>query len=571
MTQRSLSLLICILIVQIGFASDVVFRTEERFHPEIGTDHMVSTQEFHATEIGEHVLANGGNAIDAAVAVGFALAVTLPRAGNLGGGGFMMFWDNQKKEAIALDYRESAPKAADVSLYLDEKGMPDPKKIHWSYLATGVPGTVKGLLTAHKRWGKLPLITLLKPAIGLAQFGFLVTPGLADAIRENEKPLKSDPATAKIFFKRNGNPYKVGERIRQRDLSMTLKLIAKYGEKAFYQGEIAKKIVKAMEANGGIITADDLKSYHVKFRKPLQIEYHGKTLYSMPPPSSGGVTLFEILKLLDKLDIEEHTPNTADYFHLIAEVANRAYNDRNAELGDPDFVEVPVERLLSTVHIDKTASQIDLARHTPAENISKVKHIDTESPQTTHFSIIDKEGNMVSNTYTLNYSFGNGHVVPGAGFLLNNELDDFTLKPGIPNSFGLVQGEKNLLGPGRRPLSSMTPVIIVNKNERPFLALGSPGGSRIITSVLQVILHVIDEELGIASAVAMPRIHSQLWPDELYVEQGISADTMRLLEQRGHQVRNTTAIGSVQVVSQQNNQFKGYADPRRQGARAAGK
>lgn len=563
-----LGLLCCLQIV--GATQPVLFQTQERFHPELGLTHMVASQEAKASKVGDQVLAHGGNAVDAAVAVGFALAVTLPRAGNLGGGGFMMVWLNEPKKAFALDYREMAAASADVKQYLDADGEPDEEKVRWHYLSSGVPGTVKGLLTAHAKWGRLPREAVLKPAIELAEHGFKMTPGMRAGIFASREHLLLDPAARKIFFKPDGSLFNIGDRIVQRDLAKTLKLIAAEGEKAFYEGAIARQIVDAMKKNQGLVTLKDLKHYKVKLRKPVKAKYRGKTIYSMPPPSSGGITLVQMLNMLDHLSFKHIKANTAHYFHILAEVMNYAYNDRNTELGDPDFVSIPMRKLTSQKYAKQLIDKIDLKRHTPAKDVAKLMSAIAESVETTHYSVIDREGNMVANTYTLNYSFGNGHVIPGAGFLMNNQIDDFTIKPGVPNAYGLVQGNKNLLKAKKRPLSSMTPTLVINEDDSPMMALGTPGGSQIITGVLQVILHVIDEQMSIATAVAIPRIHSQLWPDKLFVEQGVSRDTIKLLKERGHRVEQIASMGSMQVVSKQGGYARGFSDPRRMGALAVG-
>lgn len=546
------------------------FEVNERFHPITAKHGIVGSQETLASLVGRGILMRGGNAIDAAVATGFALAVTLPRAGNIGGGGFMVIWLAKEKKAIAIDYRETAPKAASKDMFLDANGKVDLDKLIDSYQGVAVPGTVSGLASVLKRYGTMSLSQVLKPSIALARDGLTVTRGLAEMIHEHRARLLKDPESKRIFFKKDGSEYKVGEVFKQTDLAHSLSLIAKKGPAAFYHGEIAQKLVAAMKEKGGLIRLSDLKNYKTDFLKPVTGSFHDYKIISMPPPSSGGVTLIEILNILEPFPLEKYGLNSSSYIHLIAEACNLAYNDRNSLLGDPDFVDVPVNQLTSKAYAKTLRKKLNLKKHTPAIDISTIKPSTQEGHNTTHFVVVDKNGNIVTNTYTLNYNFGSAHIAPGTGFLLNNEMADFTAKPGAPNPFGLIEGEKNAIAPGKHPLSSMTPTIVLNPQGQAFLATGSPGGSQIITTVLQIILNVIVHDLNIATAVSAPRVHSQLWPDVLFVEQGISPDTLQMLIAKGHTIKLINSMGSAQTIAIRDKARRGAADPRRIGAAAFG-
>lgn len=545
-----------------------IIESQQRFHPIVGRHGVVATQELQASHVGLAILKKGGNAVDAAVAVGFALAVTLPRAGNLGGGGFMLIWLNAKQQAIAINYREMAPQMASADLFLRADGTIDKDKLLNTFYGSGVPGTVAGLIRAQQKFGKLDLKTVMQPAIELAKQGMLVSPGTADAMLQAKGRLAKDPAAKRIFYKANGDVYRAGERLKQHDLAASLQAIANQGENAFYQGEIAKKIVAAMANHQGVISANDLANYRVEVTVPVRGQYHGYTILSMPPPSSGGVSIIEMLNILEAFPLASLGHNSADSIHRFVETMNLVFNDRNTLLGDPNFVAMPLQKLLSKSYAAMLRHKMNLQKHTPSTEISRLKPLALEGRNTTHYSIIDKDSNVVVNTYTLNHSFGNAKVIPGTGILMNNEMDDFTILAGKANSYGLVQGDKNVIAPGKRPLSSMTPTIVLDNQNHPVLATGSPGGSRIITTVLQVIINVIDYRFNIASAVAIPRVHSQLWPDVLYIEQGISPDTQARLIQMGHHIVTTTAMGSAQTVSQEDDTRQGAADPRRAGAAA---
>ncbi|MBK2123821.1 gamma-glutamyltransferase [Fangia hongkongensis] len=564
-----LSGLLCSMLSQLLFSAEVLQEGDERFYPVETSSGVVASQEALASKAGAEILQQGGNAVDAAVATGFALAVTLPKAGNLGGGGFMVVWLNKEKKSIAINYREKAPLLASSDMYLNEKKEVDRNKISGTYLASGTPGTVAGLILAQKTYGKLSLAQVMAPAIKLAKEGFVMNYPLYLSLLEAKPWLSKSKASMAIFFKKDGSSYLPGERFKQPQLAWTLERIAKTNGKDFYHGEIAKRLAKDFKDNGGLITLKDLNSYKAEIVEPVKGNYKGYTVYSMPPPSSGGVILVELLNILENFPLKEYGANSAKAIHVMTEAMNYAYNDRNSDLGDPHFIKMDLSELLSKKYAASIAAKIDPKEHTPASAISKIKPDDLESNQTTQYSVVDKEGNMVSNTYTLNYSYGSGISANGLGFLLNNEMDDFTAKVGVANAYGLIQGEANNIAPGKQPLSSMTPTIVLNKEGEPYFATGSPGGSRIITTTLQVILNVLEYGYNLQTAVSLPRVHSQLWPDEIRIEQGISPDTIELLKKMGHKVSLLPAMGAAESVMLKNGHFYGAADPRRSGALAA--
>jgi gamma-glutamyltranspeptidase/glutathione hydrolase len=535
---------------------------------------MVVAQESRAARIGIEILDRGGNAVDAAVAVGFALAVTYPRAGNLGGGGFMVIHLANGNRDTAIDYRETAPAAATATMFLDAKGNPDPQKSRDSGLAVGVPGTVAGLALALAKYGsgKLSLADLIAPAIDLAHKGFSVKDDLADSLPRAAKRLARWPASASIFLN-GGQPLHDGDRLIQFDLADTLQAIADGGPRAFYTGRTAEQIAQAVRKAGGIMTAADLKNYRAVERPVVRGTYRGYDIVSMPPPSSGGVALIEMLNILEGYDLAK-VGRGVESFHDMIEAMKRAYADRAVFMGDPDRVKMPIARLTSKKYAAALRAQIG-ERATPAADIQPGKPTDGEGRNTTHFSIIDRDGNAVSNTYTLNFSYGLGLVADGTGVLLNNELDDFNARPGAANAYGLVSFNANLPGPGKRPLSSMTPTLVL-KDGKPFLVTGSPGGSRIITAVLQVIVNVIDFHMGIADAVSAPRLHNQWQPDETYAEPGFDPDVLDALRARGHKIVATaphTAANSIEVIPKGEFRPQGYvgaADRRTRGSTAAG-
>jgi gamma-glutamyltranspeptidase / glutathione hydrolase len=532
---------------------------------------MVVAQESRAAEIGADVLKRGGNAVDAAVATAFALAVTHPRAGNLGGGGYMLIHLADRHMDVAIDYRETAPGATTRDIFLDPDGKADPRKSRDSALGIGVPGTVAGLALAHARFGsgKLGLADLMAPAIALARDGITLGQDAADTTPGEARRLARWPASARIFLKADGRPLAPGDRLVQRDLADTLEAIARSGPQAFYQGAIADKLAAGVRAAGGIMTADDLKNYRPLVHTPVRGTYRGYEIVSMPPSSSGGVVLIEMLNMLEGYRLGALGSDSAERLHLMAEAMQRAYADRATFLGDPATVTAPLMRLMSKRYAAELRRTIDPKHATPASDIHAGVAPAHEGANTTHFSVADRFGNAVANTYTLNFAYGLGLVAEGTGVLLNNELDDFAAAPGAPNAYGLTGGDANAPGGGKRPLSSMTPTIVL-KDGRPFLITGSPGGSLIITAVLQVISNVIDLKLPLADAVAAPRIHDQWSPDEVWVERGFNGDLAQALAALGHHVREIaprTSANSIEVTPQG---FVGAPDPRTPSAHAAG-
>ena len=533
---------------------------------------MVVAQEAMAARIGADILQKGGNAVDAAVAVGFALAVTYPRAGNIGGGGFMVIHRAGAADGggdTTIDYRETAPAAVTEKSFLDAQGNADPQKSRDSALAIGVPGTVAGLALAEEKYGsgRFTLPDLMQPAIALARDGFPVADDTADSLPHDLPRLLRWPSSAQIFLKADGAPLAPGDRLVQPDLANTLEAIAKDGPRTFYQGPIAQKLAAAVQAAGGVMTVDDLKDYRAIERPPIRGIYRGYDIVSMAPPSSGGIALLEMLNILEGYDLAHEAE--AQTLFLMIEAMKRAYADRAWFLGDPDMVQMPVERLISKSYADKWRATIDPARATPAIEIHPGGTVTAEGRNTTHFSIVDRFGNAVCNTYTLNFGYGVGLVAAGTGVLLNNELDDFAAKPNTPNAYGLTGFEANAPGPGKRPLSSMTPTIVL-KDGKPFLVTGSPGGSLIITAVLQIVVDVIDRGLDIASAVSAPRVHDQWMPDKVFAEPGLADSLITALEARGDSVvvrHLPTSANSILVTPAG---LVGAADPRTRGALAAG-
>ena len=567
-----ISIILCASIITGRvLAQDVpIYNKKDIFHPITAQNGMVASQERYATEAGLEVLKEGGNAVDAAVTIGFTLAVTFPEAGNIGGGGFMLVHLAKENQTLAIDYREKAPKAATRDMFLNEFGEVDPEKSQHSYLAVGVPGTVAGLTMALEKYGTIPLERALKPAIELAENGFPVSEFLHDSLIAAKEQMQASLASMKIFFKPGGVPYEVGEILVQKDLATSLKHIAKEGAEAFYQGAIADAIVADMAANGGLITKEDLASYKPVIREPIQGNYRGYQIYSMPPPSSGGVHLVQLLNILEGFPLAEFGHNTAQTIHVMAESMKLAYADRSKYLGDPDFVSVPMAGLISKRYANELRQKINLNQATPSADImpGNPKMV-TESQDTTHYSVMDRYGNAVANTYTLNLSYGSKLTAAGTGILLNNEMDDFSAKPGVPNAFGLIGGEFNAIEPEKRMLSSMTPTIVM-KDGKVYLVTGSRGGSLIITTVLQIILNAIDHQMNIAAATNGVRVHHQWLPDQLRIEQGLSGDTIGLLMEKGHQISVQNAMGSTQSIMGVGNSFQGASDPRQSGALTLG-
>jgi len=542
----------------------------ERFLPIVARHGMVVGPEQLASEIGSQILQQGGNVVDAAVATGFALAVTYPRAGNLGGGGFMLIHLAEGNRQIFIDYREVAPAGASRDMFLDEEGKEDLMREYFSLQASGVPGTVAGLLHALETYGTMSREQVLAPAIALAESGIPVSFALNYELATQGKRLRQDPESLRLFFKADGSPYEIGETWRQPDLAWSLRQIAKDGADAFYKGEIARRIVAAMESGNGLITMQDLADYRAIERTPLRGRFREFEIVSAPPPSSGGVHIVQILNMLESDDLAAMGHNSAAYLHLLTESMKLAYADRSQYLGDPDFAEVPVAKLIDKAYAARQRKLIDPTRATPSATIRPGQVLLPESKDTTHYSVADDKGNMVSNTYTLNASFGSAIAVPGTGMLLNNEMGDFAARPGKPNLFGLVQGETNSIEGGKRPLSSMSPTIVF-RDGKPWLATGSPGGSRIITTVLQTLLNAMAFDMNVATAGISARIHHQWLPDELLAESGISPDTVRLLEQMGHKVQlGGRTIGRTQSIMLEDDWLLGATDTRRPGGWVAG-
>jgi len=538
-----------------------IYSADAIHHPVWAKNGMVASQEALASDIGLQILKDGGNAVDAGVAVGFALAVTLPRAGNIGGGGFMMIYDAKQGKTVALDYREKAPSSATRDMYLDTDGNAVSDLSRYHGLAVGVPGTVAGLLKALEDHGTMSRGQVMAPAIALAEDGIEVTAGLSESLTALSTRLQKWPSTKKVFFKADGSAYQPGERLKQPELARSLKLIAAQGADGFYKGETARKLVKAVNDAGGRMSLQDLANYEAIAREPVKGDYRGYEIVSMPPPSSGGIHIIQILNTLEGYPLKDYGQNSAQTIHLMAEAMQLAYADRAEYLGDSDFIDVPASGLTSQAYADKLRGLIDPNKATPAATIKANNPLPYESDQTTHFSIVDKEGNAIANTYTLNFSYGTGLVAEGTGILLNNEMDDFSAKPGVPNGYGLLGGEANAVAANKRPLSSMSPTLVF-KDSKPYIVTGSPGGSRIITTVTQVISNVIDHDMNIAEATHAPRIHDQWLPDEIRIEKALNVDTIKKLESMGHTVSPQSAMGSTQSIMITPNGVYGSSDPR---------
>ncbi|UJF24878.1 gamma-glutamyltransferase [Suttonella sp. R2A3] len=565
----SVSIMLSVSTQSLALQQTAIYSSVDRHHPVWAANGMVATQEAYATEVGVQILEKGGNAVDAAVAVGFTLAVTLPRAGNLGGGGFMLYFDNDDDKGVAIDYREKAPANATRDQFLDANGDADSNLSQFHGLSVGVPGTVAGLLKAHEEHGSLPLEDLITPAIELAENGIVVSPDLADSLADLKERIGKWPSSEKIFYKADGSNYEPGDILVQKDLANTLRLILEKGAAGFYEGPVAKSIVKAVKEADGNMEMSDFANYQAVNRQPVAGDYRGYKVISMPPPSSGGIHIIQILNMLEHYPIAEMGVNNADTMHVMAEAMKLAYADRSEYLGDADFVDVPVEGLTSKEYAKSLVEGIDLDHARPASEIKPNNPIPYESNQTTHYSIVDKEGNAVANTYTLNFSYGTGLVAEGTGVLLNNEMDDFSAKPGVPNGYGLIGGDANAVEANKRPLSSMSPTIVLKDND-PYLVTGSPGGSRIITTTLQMILNVVDHDMNVAQATHAPRMHHQWLPDEIRIEEGFSKDTIGLLEAKGHTVIEKDAMGSTQSIMIEEGGLYGSSDPRQQNALTKG-
>ncbi len=570
MKQSNILFYFLIFYPLLSYASAPIINNQARFYPVKADAGMVVTQDYQASKVGMEILKKGGNAIDAAVAIGFAEAVTLPKAGNLGGGGFMLIYLADTQSVLAIDYREMAPSKANRALFLDKEGNVDHDKARYSLSSSGIPGTVAGLLYALEAYGSFKRKTVIQPAYHLAKKGFIVDQAFHEALEARKSILLKDKDFKKFYFKHD-KAYPVGEKIRLPDLAKTLKYIIKEGKQAFYQGDIADKIVNFMQENDGLITHQDLLQYQVIEREPIQGWYRGYQVFSMPPPSSGGIHIIQALNMLEQYNMKTFQWGSAQHIHSMTEVFKRIYADRSQHLGDPDYYPVPVDQLTDKNYAKKRIKTISNTHATDSRQIypGKLKEL-KESPQTTHYSVIDKWGNIVSNTYTLNFSFGSGKIVPGTGIILNNEMDDFSAKPGTANAYGLIGGEANAIQPNKRPLSSMSPTIIF-KDKKPYLVTGSPGGSRIITSVINQIVNMIDFDMNVMESVSAPRFHHQWLPDTLWVESGFSPDTLSLLKNMGHNIRISRAYGSIQAIHiNEQGVFFGAADPRRDSAKAMG-
>ena len=532
---------------------------------DVSQDGIVVTQHYLATEIGENVLYQGGNAYDAAIAVGFALAVVLPRAGNIGGGGFMVIYDEDSNDTYSIDYREKAPAASFKDMYLDENGEFDILKSTFGFNAIGIPGTVHGFWSVHQRFGSLPWADLIQPSIVLAERGFIMSDYMADTLNKYSEKMSYYDETRNIFLRNYPNLKK--SRLIQNDLAKTLKRIQKDGVQGFYSGETASLIAKDMKENGGLITKQDLLDYKSVWREPIKGSYRGKTIVTMPPPSSGGIHLIQMLNILENFELSNYEHNSYQYVSLLSETMKYAYADRSKYLGDPDFFEVPISEITAKEYAKSISSSIKELGVLPSSEISPGMYINPESIETTHFSIADKFGNVISNTYTINSAFGSGVTIEGTGILMNNEMDDFSGQPGVPNQFGLLGGVANEIEPAKRPLSSMTPTIVFDEGE-PILAIGSPGGSRIITAVLQIILNVVDFEQSLEKATGSKRIHHQWYPDDIDIEENY--DQLNQLIDLGYEVDIIDTATCTQSIMIGNGEFIGVSDLRRPDSLALG-
>ena len=534
--------------------------------PARGKHGMVVSVSPIASRVGVDILKKGGNAMDAAVAVGFVLAVTWPTAGNIGGGGFMVVHDASTGENVAVDYREMAPAKAHRDMYLDSQGNLDTSLSTRSHLAVGVPGTVAGLLLVLEKYGTLDRQTILEPAIRLAEEGFPVSFHLEESLRRAQERLQAHPESKRLFLKAGKN-YNEGDLLVQKDLASVLRRVAEFGAKGFYEGETARLMAVEMSRHNGIITEGDMRAYRPKLREPVAGTYRGHTVVSMPPPSSGGTILIEMLNMIEPDDVTSLGHNSSAAIHLLAEVMKRAFADRAEHMGDADFSSVPYRKLISKPYALERRAGMRRNKATPATKIRPGKPASFESEETTHFSILDKDGNAVSNTYTLNSGYGSGITVTGAGFLLNNQMDNFAAKVGAPNQYGLLQSEANAIEPGKRPLSSMSPTIVL-EDGRVRLVAGTPGGPTIINTVFQVVMNVIDHEMNVQEAVDAPRVHHQWMPDLLRFEpRGLVRDVKQALEAKGHKLEVRRPIGDAQAifVDPETKIRPGGADPRRGG------
>ena len=568
------SLLICsVLSLNISGSDPIAYMNTLGYSPaQIETaesnNGMVSTQHFLATRVGEKILTKGGNAYDASIAIAFTLAVVLPRAGNIGGGGFMVMYDKETEKSYSIDYREKAPLLSTKDMYLNQDGSFNDQMLStFGYLSIGVPGTVAGLWDVHKKFGSLPWSVLLEDAINLAEKGFEITPFLADILFEYNEKLSFFNETKNIF--QVSYPNFEGKLLIQTDLAKTLKIISEKGRDGFYKGSVANKIAKAMKDNNGLITKSDLENYNPVWRKPLISKYRGNNVITMGPPSSGGLHIIQMLNILENYDLKEVNHNSKEYINLLTEVMKYAYSDRSKYLGDPDFYDVPVEKITSKKYGKRIFNDIEIGQSKPVGEVKPGMYLETESHETTHFSVADSDGNIVSSTYTLNSTFGSGVVIKGTGIVMNNEMDDFSAAPGIPNQFNLLGAEANEIAPNKRPLSSMTPTIVMKNNEL-FFTTGSPGGSRIISAVLQSILNIIDFDMNLEETTKARRIHHQWFPDILEVEYSLDNKTRKELEDMNYSIVITDPLTCLQLIMYKDKKFYGYGDFRRVDAYASG-
>ena len=533
-----------------------------------GNNGMVTTQHFLATGVGEKILNKGGNAYDASIAIAFTLAVVLPRAGNIGGGGFMVMYDSETSKEYSIDYREKAPALSTRDMYLNDDGSFNDKYLStFGYLSIGVPGTVAGLWEVHKQFGSLPWSALIEDAINYAENGFYMTDYMADVLYKYNEKMSYFPETKKIFQK--DYPNFRNKKLFQKDLAKTLRVISLNGRDGFYKGEVAKKITDQMQLNGGLIQSADLENYNPVWREPIISSYRDNKIITMGPPSSGGIHIIQMLNILENYDLNELGHNSTDYINLLTEVMKHAYADRSKYLGDPDFFDVPIDKIISKKYSDEIFNSVALGHSVPAKDIHPGMYLDNESHETTHFSVVDADGNVVSSTYTLNSTFGSGVVIKETGILMNNEMDDFSAAPGIPNQFGLLGAKANEIVPAKRPLSSMTPTIVM-KDDELFFTTGSPGGSRIISAVLQSIINIIDFDMNLEQATFAKRIHHQWQPDILEIELSIDDDIKNSLKEMGYFINFVEPITCIQTIMYQNGEFTGYGDFRRPDAFASG-
>ncbi|MDB9826293.1 gamma-glutamyltransferase [Gammaproteobacteria bacterium] len=534
------------------------------FHPTIGQSGMVVSQNQASSDIGIQILDMGGNAVDAAVAVGFSLAITLPRAGNLGGGGFMLVYLKDEDKTIAVDFRSASPKNITQDDFLFLKNNYDQRR--YGYKASGVPGTVAGLIQTHERYGKLPLRRILKPVINQARKGLDVSYDLNQAIGSANQ-IALDVESTNIYLQDN-DPILEHSKMIRKDLAWTINEIAKNGDEAFYEGSIAKKIIQAMNEHGGYISAKDLREYQPRFSEPIKTTYRGSTVFAHPPPAGGAAVLLEALNILENFSVTDMGAQSAQFLHLLAEALQRGHMDRSRFMGDPEFYDVPIQKIISKKRASTLAKEINLASVTPPGDLNP-DSLFYEGENTTHYSIVDKDGNAVSNTYTLGYSFGSGVTIPGTGILMDNQMNNFAYQYGEEGIVDRSASEGNKFEPGKRPMSTMTPVIVFDENNALKLISGSPGGALIPAAVLRVITGIIDFDLNLGEATMLPRIHKD-WPYEsLRIEKGISSDTKKVLESFGHELEESKTMGSTQSILISSQGIEGYADLRRPNAGVA--